>query len=348
MFACATCGSALTVPLTQVPLPAHAGQHYSHELLGALMEPGTYAVRPYPAGPPWRRWDEVGETEAAARGVYAPVYSLSDGPPGAVAVAPGDVRGTAFIPDRLDGYCYGVDGREGPNLACERCGTPVATRIDDCASWQAVWLEPQAIQLLPAASPPSPPLGWETLRRHRPETPPVELDGSWDPRSEAAVGVALAHLLAASGGACVTVPDGPVAAMFRRALDFMCPPGPSARTLVLGGPGLPAVTAAIALVPQHPQTGEHWAEPGAAAVVSLAWDVWAYLAFHRERRPVPGGGALRDEIHRDDPPPRLPNLMFQPDRDLFLFTLARLPEVGQLAVRAIYDRVNTRYGPLPF
>jgi hypothetical protein len=70
----------------------------------ALMQSGTYAVNPEPSGLPWRLWAEVGADEAEARGVYAPVYSLSYGPRGAVAIAPGDLRGTVLIPERCDGY----------------------------------------------------------------------------------------------------------------------------------------------------------------------------------------------------------------------------------------------------
>ncbi|KJS60934.1 hypothetical protein VM95_18160 [Streptomyces rubellomurinus] len=39
-----------------------------------------------------------------------------------------------LILEKCDGYCQGVDGRAGPNLACTGCGRAVATRIDDCGS----------------------------------------------------------------------------------------------------------------------------------------------------------------------------------------------------------------------
>src|SRR5690242_17232210 len=99
VFACTGCDAVLTAPVSRVALPVHADQQFGHELLPALLEPGTYAVNPEPSGPPWRRWEEVGADEAAARGVYAPVASLSYGPPGRVGVAPGDVRGTVLIPE---------------------------------------------------------------------------------------------------------------------------------------------------------------------------------------------------------------------------------------------------------
>lgn len=50
-----------------------------------------------------------------------------------------------LILEKCEGYCRGVDGRAGPNLACAGCGRAVATRIDDCGSWQTVWLEPDAV-----------------------------------------------------------------------------------------------------------------------------------------------------------------------------------------------------------
>jgi hypothetical protein len=51
-------------------------------------------------------------------------------------IAPGDIRGTVFVPERSGGGRCGPDGRDGRNLACAQCGRPVATRIDDCSLWQ--------------------------------------------------------------------------------------------------------------------------------------------------------------------------------------------------------------------
>ncbi|MEV0597246.1 hypothetical protein [Nonomuraea cavernae] len=343
VFTCADCGALLTSPVSQVALPAHAHQKYGHEPLPALLEPGTYAVNPEPSGPPWRQWEEIGADEAEARGVYAPTYALSYGPPGAVAVALGDVRGTVLIPERCDGYCCGLDGRDGPNLACARCGDAVATLIDDCSYWQVVWLDSRAVRLLDVDAPSYPVLSWE----EQPETPPVEPIGAWSPVWEAAVAVALAHLLAASGGTRVVVPDGPAADAFRPALDALLPPGSPTKSLAPAGPGLPARAAEIALVPRHPQTGETWSS-GAGVPVLLAADVWMYLAFNRNRRLRPASGGLPDGVYRDDPPPLLPFFPFRPDREVFLHTLARLPEVRQPWLRAIYDRVEDRRSSFPF
>ncbi|MEV4242566.1 hypothetical protein AB0J63_04060 [Streptosporangium canum] len=235
VFTCAGCDASLTLPVSQVALPAHAHQKYDHELLPVLMEPGTYAVNPEPFGPPWRQWEEIGAEEAEARGVYAPTYALSYGPPGAVAVALGDVRGTVLIPERCDGLCCGLDSRNGPNLACAQCGHAVATLIDDCSYWQVVWLDPRAVRLFDVDAFARRVLSWEELRE-QPERPPVEPIGAWSPVWEAAVSVALAHLLAASGGARVVVPNGPVADAFRPALDALLPAEPPTRSLALAGP----------------------------------------------------------------------------------------------------------------
>ncbi|GAA1021395.1 hypothetical protein Aple_060440 [Acrocarpospora pleiomorpha] len=344
-FACAECGAVLTVQLSQVALPAHAHQRYGHDLLPVLLESGTYAVEPEPDGPPWRPWDEVGAEEAEARGVYAPVCSLSYGASGRVGVAPGDVRGTVLIPERCDGYCCGLDGGDGPNLACARCGRAVATRIDDCSYWQVVWLDPRAVRPVTVDGPARRVLSWEALLEEQPETPPVQPIREWKPMWtwspvwEAAVAVTLAHLLAASGGVRVVVPNGPVADAFRPVLDILLPPGPPAKSLALAGPGLPAPTTDIALVPRHPQTGEAW--PSSATVaVPLEANVWMHLAFNRNRPLIPATGGLPDGVYRDDPPPPLPVGSFGPDRDIFLTTLARLPEVRQPWLRTIYDQVD--------
>lgn len=134
VFVCAGCGTELTVPLYQVVLPAHARQKYGNAIrLPVLMQSGTFAVDPEPWGPPWRTWQEIGPDEAAARGIYAPLPTLSDGEPGTVVIAPGDTRGTVLIPEKAGGYCCGLGGADGPNMACEACGLSVATRIDDCS-----------------------------------------------------------------------------------------------------------------------------------------------------------------------------------------------------------------------
>ncbi|MFI7321498.1 hypothetical protein [Streptomyces venezuelae] len=347
VFACVRCDAVLTRPVERVALPVRAHQTYGHDLLPALMESGTYAVDPEPSGLPFRPWSEVGAEAAAERGVFAPVHRLSCGAPGAVVVAPGDTRGTVLIPERCDGYCIGLDGRDGPNLACARCGSAVATRIDDCSLWQTVWFVPDAVRRVPEhdADVRSADRGadWDALAEEYRAAPPVEPCGGWDARWEAAVGAALAHVFAASGGAPVGLPDGILTDTFGRALDALLPPGPAARRLVPAGPGLPAALrdTDIALVPRHPRTGEVWqpSDP-AAAVVPLEADVWLHVAFPREPLPVPATGGLPDGVCRDDPLPLRPIRLFAADRHVFLHTLARLPAVREPWLRAVYDAIQ--------
>jgi hypothetical protein len=299
VFECVGCGAGLTARLTEVPLPGHAHQMYGHELMPALMEPGTYAVDPEAWGPPWRKWDEVGEEEAAARGIYAPVYSLSYGAKGWVVIAPGDGRGMRLIPERLAGYCYGVDGREGPNLACEGCGKPVATRIDDCALWQEVRLYPAAVRAVPSVERPVP----------EADIPPVTAAGRWDPRWEAEVGITLAHLVAASGGAPLTVPSGLWEKVFAPALEVLLP--------TEGEPKVVGLTDDTILVGRQEV-------PFAPAMVR-----------HLTLPLVPD---------RDEDTPAGPWFAFEPDVRVFLDTLVRMPAVREPWLREIYDRVEaTKY-----
>ncbi|GAA1863608.1 hypothetical protein [Actinomadura bangladeshensis] len=316
VFTCAGCGAALTAPLARVALPVHAHQQYGHELLPPLMEPGTCAIDPEPFC----------------------------GPADAVVIAPGDARGTALIPGRYGGYCLGLTGCDGPNLACERCARPVGTRVDDCSLWQAVRLRPDAVRAVPGGAPDPPVLEWGELRRARPAVPPVEDPGLWSPLWEASAAAALPRLLALSGGARPRVPGGLLATVFGRPLDALLPPGPARGELALAGPGLPPAGGAIALVPRHPQTGGAWPS-GTGRDVPLDAGVWLHLAFHRPRPP---DTVLPAEVRRDDPRPRVPYAPFQPDWHLFRDALARLPDTGEPWLRAVRDRFAARpHGP-PF
>ncbi|MFV8132944.1 hypothetical protein [Streptomyces syringium] len=349
VFACARCDAVLTAPVTRVALPVHARHSCGHELLPPLMAPGTYAVDPEPSGPPWRPWSEIAADEAEARGIFAPLHALSFGPPGAIVVAPGDTRGTVLIPERCDGYCMGLDGRDGPNLACAHCGQEVATRIDDCSYWQTVWLVPHAVRRLAADGPARPAADWETLAQQQ-GTPPIEPPGAWSPRWEAAIGAALAHLLAVSEGTPVAVPEGLAMDVFGRVLDVLLPPGPPAKRAALAGPGLPAPDPApdIVLVPLHPRTGKAWRPSTTMETVPLAADVWTHLAFPREGLPLPVTGRMPDGVLRDEPLPRHPWGSFRPDSRVFLHTLARLPAVRQPWLRQIYDQVKDHPYARPF
>ncbi|CAL9534362.1 hypothetical protein [Streptomyces sp. Tu 3180] len=361
VFVCTGCGAELTAPLSRVALPAHAHQKYGNGIqLPVLMEPGTFAVEPEPWGPPWRRWEEIDPDEAAARGIHAPVHALSDGAPGAIVIAPGDARGTLLIPEKAGGYCCGLDGADGPNMACETCGLPVASRIDDCSLWQAVWLAPDAVRRRPVddAGTGAGPLSWAELLLERRSTPPLEpitsWDGprlglqhwwSWSPRWEAAAGRALAHLLVASEGRPLTVPDGLTAEVFQHALDALLPAGPPPRRAVLAGPGLPAPDpgADVLLVPVHPQTGEAWAPVGPAASaypVPLPFGVWRWLTSPDPHLPAPASGAMPDGVLRDDPPAPHPCALFRADRSVFWHTLVRLPAVRSPWLRDILDSLT--------
>ncbi|MEV5597132.1 hypothetical protein [Streptomyces sp. NPDC052496] len=359
VFVCAGCGAALTTSLSQVALPVHAHQKYGNGLqLPVLMEPGTFAVDPEPWGPPWRTWDEIPPDEAAARGVHAPVHTLSDGAPGAIVIAPGDARGAVLVPEnRGGGYCCGLDGAGGPNMACAQCALPVASRIDDCSLWQAIWLAPNAVRRLPVDGAEAAPCSWTELLAEGEGTPPFEPIArwgaraghgstafwSWSPRWEAAAGRALAHLLVASEGRPVTVPDGLAQEVFQRSLDAMLPPGAQARRAVLAGPGQPAPggDADILLVPSHPQTGETWSPAGPAAYrVPLPFEVWWWLAFPEPDPPAPPSGRLPDGVlHEDfDPPAPHPRPLFRADQEVFRRTLVRLPAARSPWLREILGR----------
>lgn len=370
VFVCAGCGARLTTPLSEVALPLHAHQIYGNGLqLPVLMESGTFAVDPEPWGPPWRTWEEIDPEEAAARGIYAPVYALSDAAPGAIVIAPGDTRGTVLIPEKGGGHCCGLDAADGPNMACEACGLPVANRIDDCSLWQAVWLDPNAVRRRPVDDADAAPLSWAELMAEGKGTPPFEPITawgpgrgpnrwwSWSPQWEAAAGRALAHLLAASDGRPVTVPDGLIAEVFQRALDALLPAGPPARRAVLAGPGRPALDADadILLVPVHPQTGEIWtpvspanpahhanpANPAASAYpVPLPFGVWLWLASPEPHLPVPTSGRMPDGVLRDDPPAPRPPHLFRADPEVFQHTLVRLPAVRSPWLREILENLT--------
>lgn len=357
VFVCAGCGAELTATLAQVSLPVHARQKYGNGTqLPVLMQSGTFAVDPDPWGGPWRMWDEIEPGEAATRGIYAPVYALSDSTPGASVIAPGDIRGTRLIPEKRGSACCGLDGADGPNMACEACNLPVATRVDDCSLWQAVRLSSDAVQRIPVDGIHAAPLSWAELVARGEKTPPFEPIAtwggrlgsnhywSWSPRWEAAAGHALAHLMVASQGQPVTVPGGLTADVFQRALDALLPAGPSKWRAVLAGPGQPSPDAGVGilLVPVHPQTGQTWtpASPIAPAyLVPLPLGVWLWLVSPQPYLPVPASGRIPQEVLRDDPLPLLPNYLFRTDRETFQHTLVRLPAVRSPWLRTILQNL---------
>jgi hypothetical protein len=345
VFGCRTCGSALTIPVSQVAFPVHAHQRYGNGpgALEPAMEPVTFAVDPLPSGDPSRPWAELEPGEAEARGWYAPRSRISDGPAGHVLLAPGDVRNAIVDPALASEFaCCGLNSST-PNTVCLTCGTPVAIRIDDCGYRHALWLDPTATHVIEDGPGPMVRLDWMDLAGTRPGIPPSEPDGQWNPMWTAAVASALAHLLAASGGGPIVIPDHQVAAIFQHTLNRLTAPGPE-RTLVLAGPALPTTDGDLALVPVHPQTGDHWPVQPPMKPIPLAWDAWHHLAFHRDPKPV-GRSA---PIPPDAPPGLLPGYWLRPDSEVFLSVLARLPEVKEPWLRAIYDqssRYDYRYFP---
>jgi hypothetical protein len=358
IFVCAGCGAELTTPLSRVSLPVHARQKYGNGTqLPVLMEPGTFAVDPEPWGGPWRTWDEIDPGEAEARGIYAPVYALSDSTPGASVIAPGDVRGTRLIPEKSGGACCGLDGADGPNMACQTCDLPVATRVDDCSLWQAVRLSSDAVHRVPVDGIHAAPLSWAEWEQKGERTPPFEPIAtwggrlgsshywSWSPQWEAAAGQALAHLLAASQGQPVKVPVGLTADVFQRALDSLLPADHPRRRAVLAGPGQPSPDRGvdILLVPVHPQTGQTWTPAGPSAsayLVPLPLGVWLYLTSPQPYVPVPAAGRIPQDVLRDEPLPLLPNHLFRADRGTFQHTLVRLPAVRSPWLRTILENLT--------
>ncbi|MER6312703.1 hypothetical protein ABT237_02875 [Streptomyces sp. NPDC001581] len=315
MFVCAGCGTELTAPVSRVALPVHTHFGAWEQLHPPLMEPATYAVEP---------------VTLAARD--------------RIVIAPGDSRDMVLIPEKCAGHCMGIDGRDGPNLACGGCGSAVATRMDDCGLWQAVWLEPDAVRRIPSGLPAVPTPDWDELDLESYVVPPVEPDGSWSFRWEAAVPVALAHLVVACEGRPVALP-GPLTDLLGDALAGYLPAGPTELTAHLAGPGMPAPRSGddVLLVPRHPVTGEPWRPPhGTAAVAPLDIGVWAHFALPGETSPLPASGRVPEGVLRDDYPlPLRPWRSFTPHSTAFSRTLVRLPAIRRPGLRAYYDRVAT-------
>lgn len=332
VFGCAGCGAALTAAVSRVAPPIHLAATHWEETHPPLLEAGTYAVDPDPVGPPWRRWEELRAHEAEERGWHAPVHAVSDGPSGTLLLAPGDTRGMRVILERAGGYCVGIDGRDGPNLACVACGLPVGTRMDDHGCWQLVRFVPQAVVRL-HAPPERPTLDWPELLatgglRHRLEE-----------FRDIPAGVALAHAVVAAGGAPVETAPGPVAELLGPALSRLLPAADRpAKRLDLAGPGYGEPWADLLLVPVHPQTGAVWQPHGTAAPVPLDAALWAEAAFPTRSTRLPAVGGLPPGVERDDPLPPHPPYPFRPSREAFRATLARMPAVREPWLRALYDR----------
>jgi len=332
ILACAHCGAALTRPLTRVRYPPYA--HWSignGTQLPALMDAGSYAVAPEPSSGPWRRWEDLAEGEAEARGYHAPVEGLLTGPVGRMLCAPADATGTVLAPERVVGFCCGISG---DNLSCAACLRPVGGRDDDCEIWQAVWFDPGAVRAVPAG-PDRPPADWTELVHDRSGPPPVDARGHWNRRCEQEAAMTLVDLMVATGGAPPVFEQRAVERFFGRELDvYLRTAGPAVRC-ALHGPGLPLTDPppGIALVPRHPRTGEVWPAPPGVRAVPVDIEIWRHLAFAGDRRPLRVEGRLQAALERDDPlPPYSWRPVFYCGR-LIRDTLARNPAVRDPAFR---------------
>ncbi|MHC3424407.1 hypothetical protein [Streptomyces sp. DT18] len=331
---CVRCGAALSVPLARVALPPHARAAWGDGAHGlpVAMAAGTYAVDPLPSGPPWRTWREAGAEEAARRGAYAPVEALSYGSPGHLVLAPGDVRGTAFLPGRHGGGCCGIDGSRGPNLACAACGLPVGARVDDCSVWQAVRFDPEAVRSVTTPGVGDAPTEWD-----RPLFTREENGLARRARVEVGLGDALAHVLAASGGAPLALPPGPVTDSLGPVLAALLPAPPPTRTLALAGPGLPVPDADVVLVPSHEVTGELWPTTATGTLVPLDEPAWRYLVRLRPPLRAPARGRFLPEAPERSPrsyeffPP-------EPCRFTLRTALTRLPAVREPWLRSVHEK----------
>ncbi|GAA3624219.1 hypothetical protein ACLIYM_13055 [Streptomyces fenghuangensis] len=127
LFRCRSCRAEVTAPVREVPLP-HGAKAPCDMPRGQVcpprLPPGAFAA------------ERFGEAGRGARGPR-PVPVLN----------PGDLRGTRHTDDpaRLNGCC-GLDGMDGPNLLCARCGAELATESSDCWTWQQVALLPEAVE----------------------------------------------------------------------------------------------------------------------------------------------------------------------------------------------------------
>lgn len=349
-WVCAACGTVLSAPVERVVLPDHAHQQWGNGvLMPVLMRSGTYAVDPWRWGPPWLPWEAVGEAGAAALGVFAPLHSVSLGAAGAVVLAPGDVRGAVLVTEWCAGYCCGLDGSAGPNLACAGCGRAVGCRIDDCSLWQSVRLEAGAVRAVGTGSVPS---GWEeALAGARWEEPPggaaaepgagpwpraAALEGVW----EAAAGAASAHLVAVGAGSGV-VCEGAAAVLFSAVCGALLPVGGRGLRVALAGPGLGVPDADVLVVPVHPQTGEVWGSGGEVPVVPLAAGAWAHLVLPGGRDLAVASGRVPGRVLSEEVSAGMPRWgRLRPDGAVFRGVLSRLPQVREPVVRAVYERAR--------
>ncbi|MFD0269401.1 hypothetical protein ACFVGY_22955 [Streptomyces sp. NPDC127106] len=152
VFRCAACGTALTAPVREVPLPPldEAPLPFAvpdGEDCPPRLAPGTFAYDPEPYHLSWAH---------PPKGVPAPRVRPGSGLRSAV-IGPDDVRGVEPIPRRRQGCC-GPSGSQGPNLACAGCGAEVAVETADCYTPQQIALDPRLTEPSGSADPTAPPV----------------------------------------------------------------------------------------------------------------------------------------------------------------------------------------------
>ncbi|MFG2981629.1 hypothetical protein ACGFYQ_10275 [Streptomyces sp. NPDC048258] len=136
VFRCAHCGTDLSVPVRQVPLPPEDEVPLPFQLPDGedcppRLAPGTFAYDPRPSRFAWGR---------APKGTPAP--RVTDGAMRSAVLSPEDVRGVEPVPRRRQGCC-GPSGSQGPNLVCAGCGAEVAVETADCYTMQEIVLDPR-------------------------------------------------------------------------------------------------------------------------------------------------------------------------------------------------------------
>ncbi|MEU9107549.1 hypothetical protein AB0D54_25040 [Streptomyces xanthophaeus] len=147
VFRCRGCGRAVTQAVSERVLPdpdVDEGWYRPHAAPADVeghtdgpivrMAPGTFAVDAAPSGPPYVLDEASG-------------LLVESGPRGTVVLHPGDGIALVGHPDLAmrRGYCCGMDGEWGPNLACA-CGAVVATLHSDCYQVQELRLQPDAVE----------------------------------------------------------------------------------------------------------------------------------------------------------------------------------------------------------
>ncbi|MER6442774.1 hypothetical protein ABT275_41695 [Streptomyces sp. NPDC001185] len=146
-FKCRNCHRAVTPTVAEQPLPGLDTDEGWYRLEAAppdtdghtaepivRMPPGTFAIDPAPSGPPYVLDESSG-------------FLVESGPSGTIVLNPGDSLDLEKHPDTAmrRGYCCGMDGEWGPNLACT-CGAIIATLYSDCYQVQELRLQPDAVE----------------------------------------------------------------------------------------------------------------------------------------------------------------------------------------------------------